>query len=269
MIGKLDKIFFDNQHYIEILQQSLKQIKDNKSAEQERVANLYDEVIKYLEEKKSETFDNINNKFTSNAEKLGEKLEYFSSKLEEAEELKANILEVMNCNSLQINKVLQKFTKLMTNNLDPIKLNLELTEYKFSHDDESKLIKYLNNFADLKSKNKYIRFTSNVQTRNHTPQTFNENANPIHNNSKLNPDNQFKNLNNLTKSNNTKKKLDSNSTANNKYPNPFKNDILNNSELLSENNEFQGGRINTEKYSNYSKDIPPSDTSYKTSNKNY
>lgn len=268
----------------------MKEIKDNKSNEEERIANLYDEVIKYLEEKKSEMFESINHIFASNADKLSEKLDYFSAKMEDAEELKAHVVAVMNNSSPQINEVMERYTHFLRENSDSNKLNLELVEYKFAHDDENKLIKYLNNFGDLKSKTKYIRFhPKNSQSLSYNPQTFsNDNIGNInvgssnsnlHGNlhSNLNFEHQFKNLNLHTNNLNTnapssglKKNYESNFTSNNKYPHLYQNEILNTSELLNENNEYIGGRMNTQKHTNNSyltgsKDLLSSDPNFRPS----
>jgi hypothetical protein len=239
----VDKILNDNQHYVETLQTTLKEIKENKVTEEERVSNLYDEIIKYLEEKKNEMFENISNMFATNADKLSEKLDYFSNKMEDAEELKANIVAVMNINSSSnsVNEVLQRYSQFMREANDSSKLNLELIEYKFSHDDENKMYKYLNNFGDLKSKTKHIRFMpkgSDNYSVAYNPQEKEE----------------FKVKNQDTK----KKNFDNNFTANNKYSNLFQNDALNTSELLNENNDFSvrantqnnymGNNLNTSDY---------------------
>ena len=39
--------------------------------------------------------------------------------------------------------------------------DLNINQYKFTHDDENKAIKYLNNFADLKCKKRLIKFNDN------------------------------------------------------------------------------------------------------------
>lgn len=230
VLHDVERILNDNQHYVETLQDTLKEIKENKSTEEERVANLYDEVIKYLEEKKNEMFDSINSIFANNADKLSEKLDFFSSKMEDAEELKAHIVAVMNSSSNQINEVMQRYTQFMRETNDSNKLNLELVEFKFSHDDENKMIKYLNNFGDLKSKTKHIRFMPKG----------NENFSVAYS-PQDNEDLQFKNMSIQNK----KKNYESKVTANNKYPNLFQNEVLNTSELLNDKEEFSG-RANTQ-----------------------
>jgi len=235
----------DNQTYVETLQQALKDIKDNKSAEEEKISNIYDEAIKFLDEKKNEMFENINTIFANNADKLSEKLDYFSTKMEDAEELKLSVVNIMENNNYQINDLLERYSQFTRENLDSTKLNLELTEYKFSHEDQNKLIKYLNNFGDLKSKLKIIRFFSknnNVSSKTSNSILENNSIPTQSNNMEL----QYKNINNNL-NNSLKKPYDSNFSAVNKYH--YSNDLLNSSELLNDNSTY--GRINTQKQTNY------------------
>lgn len=152
----------DNQLHADILHDSLNDIKQNKINEEQKTVEFYDNIIKYLEEKKSEILENINIIFSQNAEKLSEKLDYFSLKMQDAEDLKSNVVSVMNGDSNKINEIINSFNQYLRETGDISKLNLDLIEYKFSHDDEDKLNKYLNNFGDLKTKQKLIRFSSNI-----------------------------------------------------------------------------------------------------------
>lgn len=158
LIDNVDKVLEENQHHVEIIQSALKDIRDNKVNEENKVTALYDQIIQYIYDKKTEALENIDNMFTSNAKKLGEKLDYFTNKIEEAETLKNQISFLLNNESNNINETIERFNTFLKDSLDQTKLNLELTEFKFSHDDETKLMKYLNNFGDLKSKSKFVRF---------------------------------------------------------------------------------------------------------------
>lgn len=117
-------------------------------------------MIKYLEEKKLENVENIGMIFSQNAEKLSDKLDYFSTKMQDAEDLKASIIGVSNGDSSRINEIMNSYNQFVKENSDSSKLNLELIEYKYVHEDENKLFKYLNNSSDLKSKQKLIKFSS-------------------------------------------------------------------------------------------------------------
>jgi len=125
----------------------------------ERVSNFYDEVEKFLEEKKLQTFEKIENMFTNNTENFSKQLNYFSSRMEDAETIKSKLIEVTNDNPLKISEALESYVEYVKESNNSSKYNMELFEFKFSHDDESKLFKYLSNFGDLKTLKKNIRFT--------------------------------------------------------------------------------------------------------------
>lgn len=244
ILTDVDKILGDNQHYVEVLQHTLQEIKDNKNTEEERVSNLYDNVIKFLDERRNEIIENINDLFAGNADKLSEKLDYFSSKMEDAEELKGHILSVMNNETQEINEVMSRYSQFVQETTDSNKLNLELAEYKFSHDDENKLFKYLSNFGDLKSKAKYIRFIPKNYVSSQQTSLKNLNSDLKHLNIASSGHSGQGGLgNNLMKNN-----YESN---NHKYNNnAFQNELLNSSEL-NENEYAQ--RMNTQQkhFSNY------------------
>lgn len=162
-MDNIDKLLNDNQNHVDILNDSLNDIKKNKFNEEQRVIQFYDKIIKYLEERKGEILENINIIFSQNADKLSEKLDYFSVKMEDAEDLKRNIISVYNSETSRINDIMTSYSQYLKEANDSSKLNLELTEYKYVNDDENKLLKYLHNFGELKSKQKLIRFT-NVHT---------------------------------------------------------------------------------------------------------
>jgi hypothetical protein len=157
-MDNIDKLLNDNQNHVDILNDSLNDIKKNKFNEEQRVIQFYDKIIKFLEERKGEILENVNIIFSQNADKLSEKLDYFSTKMEDAEDLKRNIISVSNGETNRINEVMSSYMQYLREANDSSKLNLELTEYKYVNDDENKLLKYLNNFGDLKSKHKLIKF---------------------------------------------------------------------------------------------------------------
>ena len=83
-------------------------------------------MLKFLEEKKVENIENINMIFSQNAEKLSDKLDYFSTKMQDAEDLKANIIGVSNGDSSRINEIMNSYNQFIKENSDGSKLNLEL-----------------------------------------------------------------------------------------------------------------------------------------------
>lgn len=188
--------------------------------------------------------------------------------MEDAEIIKTKLVEVMNENSSQLVQTLEKYNEYVKESNDAAKFNMELFEYKFSHDDETKLYKYLSNFGDLKTVKKNIRFTpknskSHLQQRltniNHMSSAnlgSGNNNNPITDmhydyqvkkmdkldkytsngvrelpNSSINPNKDFEN--NFNNINNLNNYLLTGGNYN-KYSVGFQNDILNTSDLLSD-----------------------------------
>lgn len=168
LLEDVNKILENNQYYVEILQNTLKEIKDNKSQEEKRVINFYDELILYLEQKKEEYIDQVNSVFSTNADKLGEKLDNFSQKMEEAENFKTALTQIMNNqdNAYQITELLIRYNSFL-NPTENENNKLDLIEYNFYHENDSKLSKFLNSSTELKQKQKIVRFIpkNNIQSK--------------------------------------------------------------------------------------------------------
>jgi hypothetical protein len=158
---------------METLQTTLDSIKTNKDMEEKKVNNFYDSLIKFLEDKKAEQLDNIRTIFSSNAERLNEKLDFFSTRMEEVEDIKANVYAILEKSPEVMADLLTRFNQIVEEVTDPNILNLDIAEYKFAHEDENKISKYLSNSGDLRSGNKIIRFNSNNQ--NNSKANFNNN----------------------------------------------------------------------------------------------
>jgi hypothetical protein len=59
-----------------------------------------------------------------------------------------------------IAELLARFHQIVDEVTDPKMLNLDITEYKFAHEEDNKIYKYLANCGDLRSSNKIVRFDS-------------------------------------------------------------------------------------------------------------
>jgi hypothetical protein len=153
MITELNSIIEDNQHNVEMIQSALKDIKKNKETEEKRVNMFFEQIMSFYKNKKNEILNQINSLFTENAKKLSQKLELFSSKIEQSENLKKLINNedsmISQANSFSFLEMLERFNKLTKSNNDKMKLNVQLSEYRFMHEEESKLLKYINNIGDL------------------------------------------------------------------------------------------------------------------------
>jgi hypothetical protein len=157
LILDAEKIINLNQNNIKIIQDSLKDIKKNKETEEKNINLYFDHIFKYLNSKKGEYLSQIDSLFTDNAKKLKQKLEIFSEQIEQGESLKA-LIDNYDTNN-NFDEIMETYIKLDTikkTEKDNNEINLQ--EYKFSHDDETKIMKYINNFGDIKAMNKYIHF---------------------------------------------------------------------------------------------------------------
>ena len=156
--AELSSIIEDNQHNVEMIQNALKDIKKNKETEVKRVSMFFDQITSFFENKKNEVLSQIDSLFTENARKLSQKLELFSGKMEQSEMLKSMLDDGSKNDGSDFIEILDKYGKITQDNIDHSKLNVQLQEYRFNHDDETKLIKYINNFGDLKIVPKLFAF---------------------------------------------------------------------------------------------------------------
>ena len=238
-----EKIINLNQNNIKIIQDSLKDIKKNKETEEKNVNLYFDHIFKYLNSKKGEYLSQIDSFFTDNVKKLNQKLENFSEQIEQGESLKALIDNYENNNNFdEIMDTYIKLENIKKSEKENSQVNLQ--EYKFSHDDETKIMKYINNFGDIKTVNKFIHFqnekkdifnlkvSSNVAPIEEQKKSFfNFNTNPaLINNNNININNN-KNSSRLTNNNNT------NSIENQEMENEIN---YNNNSNISNNNKKQG-----------------------------
>jgi hypothetical protein len=154
----IEKVFNETQTYIDTLQDTIKEVNENKEREEQKVFNFFEDMLKYIQEKRDEMMEGLNTMYATNAEKLSEKLEHFSLKMEEGEILKSNIIAVAESSSHKLPDVLHGFNQYMRDISDPIKLNLDILCYKFAHEDQHKVFNYLSKFADLKTSTKNVKF---------------------------------------------------------------------------------------------------------------
>ena len=251
-----DKIINLNQNNIKIIQDTLKDIKKNKETEEKNINLYFDHIFKYLNSKKGEYLSQIDSFFTDNAKKLKQKLEIFSDQIEQGESLKALIDNYETNNNFD--EIMETYIKL-----DAIKKRekdnneISLQEYKFSHDDETKIMKYINNFGDIKTVSKNIHFQSDKKdifnlkvSSNVAPivedqkkSYFNFNTNPM----LVNNNNNNKNSSRLTNNSNEKEEIE--------------NEInYNNSNISNNNNKKQGSYSNNYNF-NFNKINPMSNNS--------
>ena len=202
----VDVVIEDNQHNVEMIQGALKNIKKNKETEEKRINNFFEQIINFLKNKKMEIMNQIDSLFTENARKLSQKLEIFSNKIEQSENLKNIIDEYSNNANINFLEILDIYNKITRDSNDPNKINIQLQEYRFNHDDESKMIKYINNFGDLKVVSKLFSFNGGKEQ----DLVFTNNNNKLNNNisqqNELLSNSDFNNISNLNNFDNGREK---------------------------------------------------------------
>ena len=258
LILDAEKIINLNQNNIKIIQDSLKDIKKNKETEEKSINLYFDHIFKYLNSKKAEYLSQIDSLFTDNAKQLKQKLEIFSEQIEQGESLKALIDNYENNNNFdEIMETFVKLENIKKSEKDNSLINLQ--EYKFSHDNETKIMKYINNFGDIKTINKYVHFqndkkdifnlkvSSNVAplVEEQKKNFFNFNTNPALINN---------NANNLINNKNSSR-LTNNSTENQDMENEM--NYNNNSNISGNNNNKKQGNLNNYNF-NFNKINPMS-----------
>lgn len=227
LLTNINGILENNQSYLEVLQDSLKDIKDNKAREEEIVNNFYNTLISLLENKKNEYLDKISNVFSSNADKLAEKLDKFSQRMEEAEDFKMVILQLVN-NPLagsQVPEIMTHFENYIQN-LDEENNYMDLVEFNFQSESENKISKYLVSTGDIKITNKIVKFIpKNMVINFRQKENVNLNLNNFTNNT-INAGNSSNTLQQSRSNNDNHNHHSKNETGNN-FPNSNQTAIQN------------------------------------------
>ena len=210
-ISDADKLININHNNIEIIQNSLKDIKKNKEREENNINTYFEHVFKYLTNKKNEFLSQIDSIFTDNATKLSQKLENFSNQIEQAETLKNLVEHYENNNNGNFSDINDAYIKMTSLNNIEKSNKITLHEYKFNHDDETKILKYINNLGNIKTIFKYLPF-QNDNTQEVLELTNDNNNNNFTKNQRENPfikkkstedgNIQFNNANNTLMNNN-------------------------------------------------------------------
>jgi hypothetical protein len=181
-INDLDILLENNQKYAVSLQNILNEIHINKENEENKVIEIYDQLIAYLINSKNVCLNKIDDFFKNNTKYISDKLDYFSEKIQNGEKIKEELIEISNEPTGRLNQIIDKFNNFIRDINDNGKYDLNISQYKFVHDDENKVIKYLNNFADLKNKKKVIKFNMNNNLNFNLKNTINTNPNQTNEN---------------------------------------------------------------------------------------
>ena len=251
----MDLIIEENQYNVGIIQTSLKEIKKNKETEEKKICEVFEKLIDVVKLKRDEYLNKVDNLFTNNAEKLSQKLELFSYKIEKSEDVKDKInLFLNNEDNNKFLQLLEYYNKVKNEIKLVQNLKLNLQKYKFCHDDEINVSKLISKFGEIKLIPKTFTFMGNPlkdeQDKTIKKYGSNENLKITINNSNTNSNNNilenytvhninydtnnnFKNYNFIENINSIK-----NNTSNNFYKTPYNscNNTIHNSKIRNNKN---------------------------------
>ena len=188
-LNDLDTIIENNQKSAKIIQNSLNDINENKVNEEKKLSDIYEQLLNILITNRNNYLIKIEEIYQENAHNMNKQLEKFAEIIDIAGKLKEDFETIHNKAPYEFNHLTQTYGKFLREINNKNNSDLEIHQYNFSHDELNKVIKYLNNFADVKSRKKTFRFDlSNNRKNNITIQEINNNIN-------YNSYNDYNNLN--------------------------------------------------------------------------
>ena len=229
MEQEMDCIIEENQYNVGIIQTSLKEIKKNKENEGKKINEIFDKLREVIKIKRDEHLNKIDNLFTNNAEKLSQKLELFSYKIEKGEDIKEKInIFLSNEDNNKFLQLLEYYNKIKNEiKLSP-NLKLNLYKYKFYYDDEITVSKIISKFGEIKLIPKAFSFMGNSFKEDKDLITYdNINMKDI-NDINYDINNEFKNYNFIDNINSLKNKNNSSTNLFKRQINSCNNTINNN-----------------------------------------
>ena len=229
MEQEMDCIIEENQYNVGIIQTSLKEIKKNKENEEKKINEIFDKLREVIKIKRDEHLNKIDNLFTNNAEKLSQKLELFSYKIEKGEDIKEKInIFLSNEDNNKFLQLLEYYNKIKNEiKLSP-NLKLNLYKYKFYYDDEITVSKIISKFGEIKLIPKAFSFMGNSFKEDKDLITYdNINMKDI-NDINYDINNEFKNYNFIDNINSLKNKNNSSTNLFKRQINSCNNTINNN-----------------------------------------
>ena len=157
-LNDLDNIIDNNQKYSQIIQNSLNDINENKENEEKKIIEIYEQLLNLLVTNRNNFLIKIEEIYQENTGNMNKKLENFSEIIDIAEKLKEDFEAIADQAPYEFNHLTQAFNKFIREMNDKSKSDLEIMQYNFSHDELNKVLRYLNNFSDVKTRKKCFRF---------------------------------------------------------------------------------------------------------------
>jgi len=284
-ITNINDIILNNQNEVLNLHDSLKKIKSNKENEEKAINTFFDCLFDYLNEKKNDYLEQINNLFSNNTKKLGDKLEEVTQNIDESEKIKNLIEKYLEKRGEDqpnlkegYNDILNQYLILEQKNKNN-KPKMELDEYKFVHIEEDKIVKNFQNLGEIKLLSKKHKF--NIEINEELSSRNDENFKNLKEYNNFNLDSKSKDKDKFSEikfnifekekkqiSNNSKNEnlIDNNSvqernkTEINSYQNKNNHNYIiiddlsvinNNNSCLSNDNNLLKLDINNDSYNNY------------------
>ena len=240
-ISDLDIIIENNQKSAQIIQSSLNDISENKEKEEINLIEIYEQILNTLVNNRNNYLIKIEEIYQENANNMNKKLEKFAEIIDIAGKLKEDFETINDKAPYEFNNLTQAFNKFLRDINDKTNSDLEINQYNFSHDELNKVIKYLNDFADVKTRKKNFRFDLLKNSKN------NVNVEEVNN-----TNSNYKNLiNNI-----------------NSYKNDLNNYFKNNQEINFINKKLSNNKMNDINMKNSSNDLDLENNSLLQNNKN-
>jgi hypothetical protein len=243
-LNDLDIIIDNNQKYSQIIQNSLNDINENKENEEKKIIEIYEQLINLLVTNRNNFLIKIEEIYQENTGNMNKKLENFAEIIDIAEKLKEDFEAIAEQAPYEFNHLTQAFNKFIRDMNDKSKSDLDIIQYNFSHDELNKVLKYLNNFSDVKTRKKCYRFDflKNNGSQNYSIKEVNINQNNSimsdNFNRNINDNNVFNNgINKYYKASKELKYINFNNPNNNNFMinNKMSNNNLNNDQNIVSN----------------------------------
>ena len=176
-LNDLDNIIENNQKYSQIIQNSLNDINENKENEEKKIIEIYEQLLNLLVTNRNNYLIKIEEIYQENTGNMNKKLENFDEIIDIAEKLKEDFEAIAERAPYEFNHLTQAFNKFIRDMNDKSKSDLDIIQYNFSHDELNKVLKYLNNFSDVKTRKKCYRFDflKNNGSQNYSIREINNN----------------------------------------------------------------------------------------------
>ena len=254
-LNDLDTIIDNNQKYSQIIQNSLNDINENKENEEKKIIEIYEQLLNLLVTNRNNFLIKIEEIYQENTGNMNKKLENFAEIIDIAEKLKEDFEAIADQAPYEFNHLTQAFNKFIRDMNDKSKSDLDIIQYNFSHDELNKVLKYLNNFSDVKTRKKCYRFdflknngSQNYAIREINPNQNNNNYNDNFNRN-INDNNMLNNgINKYYKASKELKYINFSNTNNNNFMQNNKMSNSNFNEMKIKNDSLLEGSNNNMRF---------------------